>query len=47
MAETGSQFTHLAGMMATMAIDNALFDGERKLSELAVPATMYTSPEVP
>uniref|UniRef100_A0A7S4WEP3 Mercuric reductase n=1 Tax=Alexandrium monilatum TaxID=311494 RepID=A0A7S4WEP3_9DINO len=48
------RFTHMAGTMAGMAVQNALFEGEdlpvnapsRRLSELVVPRCTYTEPEV-
>jgi pyruvate/2-oxoglutarate dehydrogenase complex dihydrolipoamide dehydrogenase (E3) component len=48
------RFTHMAGTMAGMAVQNALFAGRglpvnapsAKLSELVVPRTTFTEPEV-
>jgi pyruvate/2-oxoglutarate dehydrogenase complex dihydrolipoamide dehydrogenase (E3) component len=40
------QFTHMAGTMAQMVVSNALFNGERKVSELVIPRCTYTTPEV-
>merc|ERR1739848_661359 len=48
------RFTHGAGTMAGMAVQNALFEGQglpvnapsNKLSELVVPRCTYTEPEV-
>jgi pyruvate/2-oxoglutarate dehydrogenase complex dihydrolipoamide dehydrogenase (E3) component len=44
------QFTHAADAMARLAIQNALFSwgpfGRRRLSQLVVPWTTYTDPEV-
>lgn len=39
-------FTHMAGRMAFHAVENALFDGQMKMSDLVVPWVTYTSPEV-
>lgn len=40
------QFTHMSGEMAKMAVENALFDGDWRLADLAVPWCTYTMPEV-
>lgn len=40
------QFTHAADFMARNVIRNALFGGRAKASDLVVPWTTYTSPEV-
>ncbi|PHS11536.1 MAG: mercuric reductase [Blastopirellula sp.] len=40
------QFTHAADAMARICLQNALFHGRGKLSQLNVPRTTYTSPEV-
>ncbi|MEP7381290.1 MAG: mercuric reductase [Gemmatimonadota bacterium] len=40
------QFTHLADFQARAVIQNALFYGRKKGSDLVVPWTTYTSPEV-
>jgi len=40
------QFTHMAGTMAQMVVSNALFNGDRKVSELIIPRCTYTTPEV-
>lgn len=40
------QFTHAADFMARIVIRNALFRGRAKLSELVIPWTTYTSPEL-
>lgn len=40
------QFTHAADAMARIVIQNALFFGRRRLSDLVVPWTTYTDPEV-
>jgi len=48
------RFTHMAGTMAGMAVQNALFEGQglpvnapsHKLSDLVVPRCTYTEPEV-
>eukprot|EP00303_Exanthemachrysis_gayraliae_P008809 CAMPEP_0206011268 /NCGR_PEP_ID=MMETSP1464-20131121/12972_1 /ASSEMBLY_ACC=CAM_ASM_001124 /TAXON_ID=119497 /ORGANISM="Exanthemachrysis gayraliae, Strain RCC1523" /LENGTH=524 /DNA_ID=CAMNT_0053384923 /DNA_START=17 /DNA_END=1591 /DNA_ORIENTATION=+ len=40
------QFTHMSGEMAKMAVENALFGGQWRLSSLVVPWCTYTMPEV-
>ena len=40
------RLTHVAGEMAKVAVQNALFDDAWKLSGLVIPAVMYTHPEV-
>ncbi|MAS91985.1 MAG: mercuric reductase [Verrucomicrobiales bacterium] len=40
------QFTHAADFMARNVIRNALFGGRAKVSDLVIPWTTYTSPEV-
>ncbi len=40
------QFTHMADFMARMVIKNALFFGRDKVSDLLIPWTTYTDPEV-
>ncbi|HUF77948.1 MAG TPA: mercuric reductase, partial [Thermoanaerobaculia bacterium] len=40
------QFTHVADALARIAIQNALFHGRAKASELVIPWCTYTSPEV-
>ena len=40
------QFTHMADFMARIAIRNALFFGKDKVSQLLVPWSTYTDPEV-
>ena len=40
------QFTHAAEAMARVAIQNALFFGRKRVSELVIPWTTYTDPEV-
>jgi len=40
------QFTHMAGNQAMMVVENAIFGGDRKVSELVIPRCTYTSPEV-
>jgi len=40
------QFTHMAGTQAMMVVENAVFGGDRKVSELVVPRCTYTHPEV-
>jgi pyruvate/2-oxoglutarate dehydrogenase complex dihydrolipoamide dehydrogenase (E3) component len=43
---TGFQFTHIADAMARIALQNALFFGRLKMSDLVIPRCTYTSPEV-
>jgi pyruvate/2-oxoglutarate dehydrogenase complex dihydrolipoamide dehydrogenase (E3) component len=47
---TPYQFTHVAGTMAQMVVQNALFGGDqgklRKMSELVIPWVTYTEPEI-
>lgn len=40
------QFTHVADAMARMALQNALFLGRKKVSDLVIPWVTYTDPEV-
>jgi pyruvate/2-oxoglutarate dehydrogenase complex dihydrolipoamide dehydrogenase (E3) component len=40
------QFTHAAEAMARVAIQNALFFGRKRISDLVIPWTTYTDPEV-
>lgn len=40
------QFTHAADAMARIAIQNALFFGRRRASDLVVPWATYTDPEI-
>jgi pyruvate/2-oxoglutarate dehydrogenase complex dihydrolipoamide dehydrogenase (E3) component len=40
------QFTHMADALARVAIQNALFFGRRKASDLLVPWCTYSSPEL-
>jgi len=40
------QFTHAADFMARMVIQNALFMGRKKSSDLIIPWCTYTSPEI-
>jgi pyruvate/2-oxoglutarate dehydrogenase complex dihydrolipoamide dehydrogenase (E3) component len=40
------QFTHSADFMARIVIQNALFKGRKKSSELTIPWCTYTSPEI-
>lgn len=40
------QFTHAAEAMARVAIQNALFFGRKRVSDLVIPWTTYTDPEV-
>jgi len=40
------QFTHVADALARIAIQNALFHGRAKASDLVIPWCTYTSPEV-
>ncbi|EED88313.1 mercuric reductase [Thalassiosira pseudonana CCMP1335] len=39
------RLTHVSGEMAKVVVQNALFDGEWKLSSFIIPAVMYTEPE--
>jgi len=39
------RLTHMAGEMAKVVVQNALFDDDWKLSSLVVPSCMYTEPE--
>ena len=43
---TPFQFTHVAGAMAGIVVENALFGGARRFSSLLVPWCTYTAPEV-
>jgi pyruvate/2-oxoglutarate dehydrogenase complex dihydrolipoamide dehydrogenase (E3) component len=40
------QFTHAADFMARIVIQNALFKGRKRVSDLIIPWATYTSPEV-
>ena len=40
------QFTHIAGNTAMMVVENAIFGGDMKMSDVIVPRCTYTSPEV-
>ena len=40
------KFTHTADAAARIVIQNALFGGHKKLSELTIPWTTYTDPEI-
>lgn len=40
------QFTHAADFMARIVIQNALFKGRKKFSDLVIPWATYTSPEI-
>jgi len=40
------QFTHAADFMARIVIQNTLFKGRKKLSDLIIPWSTYTSPEI-
>jgi pyruvate/2-oxoglutarate dehydrogenase complex dihydrolipoamide dehydrogenase (E3) component len=40
------QFTHVADALARIAIQNALFHGRAKASDLVIPWCTYTSPEI-
>jgi pyruvate/2-oxoglutarate dehydrogenase complex dihydrolipoamide dehydrogenase (E3) component len=40
------QFTHAADFMARIVIQNALFKGNKKVSDLLIPWATYTSPEI-
>ncbi|MEM7479710.1 MAG: mercuric reductase [Acidobacteriota bacterium] len=40
------QFTHAADAMARIVIQNALFFGRKKVSDLVIPWCTYTSPEI-
>ena len=40
------KFTHAADAMSRIVIQNALFYGRRKVSDLVIPWTTYTDPEV-
>lgn len=39
------RLTHMSGEMAKVVVQNALFNGDWKMSSLVVPAVMYTEPE--
>lgn len=43
---TPYQFTHVADHMARIAVQNALFFGRKRFSDLVIPWVTYTSPEV-
>ena len=47
---TKYQFTHVAGTMAQMVVQNALFGGDngvlRSMSKLVIPWVTYTNPEI-
>jgi pyruvate/2-oxoglutarate dehydrogenase complex dihydrolipoamide dehydrogenase (E3) component len=40
------QFTHAADFMARVVIQNALFKGRKRVSDLIIPWCTYTSPEI-
>jgi len=40
------RFTHMAGEMAKLVVQNAVFGDEWRVSSLVVPRCVYTSPEV-
>src|SRR5690606_22061158 len=40
------QFTHAADFMARIVIQNALFKGRKKVSDLIIPWATYTAPEI-
>jgi len=40
------KFTHAADFMARIVIQNALFKGRKRFSDLIIPWTTYTSPEI-
>ena len=40
------RYTHLSGTQAQMAVENALFGGHRRVSDLVLPHVTYTEPEV-
>lgn len=40
------QFTHMAGTQAQMVVENAVFGGNRIVSELVIPRCTYTHPEI-
>src|SRR5690606_12375435 len=40
------QFTHTADASARIALQNALFMGRKKVSQLVIPWATYTDPEV-
>ncbi|MBA4147670.1 MAG: mercuric reductase [Verrucomicrobia bacterium] len=40
------QFTHAADFMARIVIQNALFKGRKRVSDLIIPWSTYTSPEI-
>ena len=42
----GHSFTHLAGAHAGIVVENAIFSGAARASELVVPWTTFTEPEV-
>lgn len=42
----GYSFTHVAGTHAGMVVENALFGGAKRASEMVVPWTTFTEPEV-
>ena len=43
---TKFQFTHAADAMARICLRNALFFGRQKMSDLVIPRTTYTDPEI-
>lgn len=43
---SSQKFTHAAEAMARIAIQNALFFGRKRVSDLMIPWTTYTDPEV-
>jgi pyruvate/2-oxoglutarate dehydrogenase complex dihydrolipoamide dehydrogenase (E3) component len=42
----GPQFTHAADAMARVCLQNAFFFGRKRLSQLVIPRTTYTDPEI-
>jgi pyruvate/2-oxoglutarate dehydrogenase complex dihydrolipoamide dehydrogenase (E3) component len=40
------QFTHMAGTMASMVVDNIVFNEQRSVENLTIPWCTYTEPEV-
>lgn len=43
---TKYKFTHVSGTMGAMAVDNALFNGNKRVSDLVIPRCTFTEPEV-
>ena len=46
VADTPFKFTHAADAMSRIVIQNALFFGNKKVSDLVIPWATYTDPEV-